>query len=224
MPHREQIGDREARVEGVLLRYKADPRQHLQRVLAGSAAEDAYVPNAGPRQPHRKLQQRRLAGAVRPDQRRHTASGHLHRTVAQRPGAAIALAQIRRLQCRAHAVTSPSAPSAPSPTWASSVVARNVALISARMLSSSSPAARAVRSQRARLWRSAAWLATDVAASERRTNVPCPGRLATSPSCSSSRYALSTVLGLMTSRFTTSRTVGSWSPTPSRPRRSACLT
>ena len=43
----------------------------------------------------------------------------------------------------------------------------------------------------------------------RVTNVPTPGRPVHKPSCSSSRYALSTVLGLIANSATTSLTVGS---------------
>ena len=46
------------------------------------------------------------------------------------------------------------------------------------------------------------------------TNVPCPGRPSTSPSCSSWRYAFSTVFGLIARDSATSRTVGSRSPVP----------
>src|SRR3954447_3790667 len=55
-------------------------------------------------------------------------------------------------------------------------------------------------------------------------NVPRPGVADTSPSRSSSRYAFATVFGLIAVAATTSRTVGSWSPTSSRPRRSASFT
>ena len=67
------------------------------------------------------------------------------------------------------------------------------------MLSSSRPACRARSSQARRSARSGSCAVTVSSVRVRSTNVPAPGRGCTRPSCSSSRYALSTVFGLIAS-------------------------
>src|SRR5262249_52391350 len=92
---------------------------------------------------------------------------------------------------------------------ASLIVARKVVSMRASMLSSSRPAWRALSSHCSRSVRNSPCAASDSSASVLVTKVPTPGRAAASPSYSSSRYALSTVFGLIASRPTTSLTVGS---------------
>ena len=79
------------------------------------------------------------------------------------------------------------------------------------------PAARAAASQRSSSARSASWCRSEGGASVLATNVPRPCRATTRPSRSRSRYAFATVFGLIARSATTSRTVGSWSPTSISP-------
>src|SRR5207248_7052539 len=127
-----------------------------------------------------EMEQRRLAGSVRSHERGHPARGELERAVPQRPLVAVALAEPGGLEDRAHAALS-------------SVESRSVDATNATMLSSSSPAACASRSQRTSPPRSRVYVPGGGPARVPTTNVPWPGRPATSPSRSSSRYAFSTV-------------------------------
>ena len=64
------------------------------RVVVRRLAEDPDRAGVGPQQPDRQVQQRALAGAVRPDERGDPAGRQLQRAVPQRPGAS-------RTACRA---------------------------------------------------------------------------------------------------------------------------
>ena len=95
--------DREAAVERVLLREEPDARQRLGRVRARVEPEHADGAGARPCQADGEPKERRLAGAVRPDERGHAAARDLERAVAQRPLRAVAPAEPVRLECGAHA-------------------------------------------------------------------------------------------------------------------------
>ena len=118
------------------------------------------------------------------------------------PATAKPLPQSTGLQRRGHATLRTSA-------------SRSVVEIRARMLSSSSP-----RASRLRATARAHAAAPRGAAAKGRQGAgdegPRPGRAATSPSRSRSRYAFATVFGLIARSATTSRTVGSWSPRRAR--------
>jgi len=140
----------------------------------GVAAE--YLDRAGGRRQHAdgQVQQCRLPGTVGADQPDDPPCGDVQRAVRQRPVAPVALAQPLGAYDGGHATSSRAA-------------VRNVVMNRASMLSSSSPARRALSSQRRKSWRSGPCAASVASASVRVTNVPIPGRAATSPSCSSSR-------------------------------------
>ena len=95
--------DGEAAVERVLLREEADVRQSLRSVAARIETEHAHGAGARPRQPDGETEQRRLAGAVRADERGHAPARDLERAVAQRPLRAVAPAEPVRLERCGHA-------------------------------------------------------------------------------------------------------------------------
>src|ERR1022692_4577309 len=181
------------------------------RVLARGSAEHGHLAGGWPGQPGEQAQQCRLAGAVRPDQRRYPALGDGDGGLAQGGDPAVALRQPAGLDHRSHAMSS-------------SAAARSVTRSSDSIDSSSSPAPRAARTHRARLRPSRECVPGGGPGGRRSTNVPWPARGSTRHSRSRSRYAFSTVLGLIAVAATTSRTVGSLSPTSSTPIRSACRT
>ena len=98
----EHLGDREAAVQRMLLGHEADAREQLARITLRRQAEHADGSGAGPAEADRDLQQRRLAGAVGPDERGDGARGDLERAVAQGPACAVALAEPVEPEC-AHA-------------------------------------------------------------------------------------------------------------------------
>ncbi len=108
------------------------------RVLARRAAEDRGLAASRARQPGQQPQQRGLARAVRPDQRGYPALGNRDGTIGQRGDAAVPLGQRAGFDGGGHAISS-------------SAAARSVTRSSDSIDSSSSPAARAPRTQRARL-------------------------------------------------------------------------
>src|SRR3954447_118240 len=175
--------------------------------------EGAHLARARPGQADGKLQQRGLAGAVRADECREGARRDLERAVAQGPARAVALAEPVADECGRgdHATLIAAA-------------GRTVSAKSAAIVSSSKPAARALSTHVPSDVRSASIRSGSSGGRLLETNVPWPRRPSTRPSRSSSRYALSTVFGLIARLATTSFTVGSWSPGCRIPRRSACLT
>src|SRR5581483_10952582 len=96
----ERVGDREPVVERVLLRDEADVREQRGGVVLRRAAEHLDRPGARPQQPDRELKQRRLARAVRPDERRHGSGRDLERALAERPVRPVPLAEAVREQRR----------------------------------------------------------------------------------------------------------------------------
>ena len=165
-----------------------------------------------------QAQQRRLAGTIRADERRDMALGDQERAFLERPQRPVALAEPRGLD-----------------GGGSEAQPRSCDLLHARV------AQRALHERldglvvhalgpgcSRSIWRgfvaSRAWVPGGGPLGRRETNVPTPWRPSTRPSCSSSQYAFITVLGLIATSATTSFTVGSLSPTSSRPIRIACLT
>src|SRR5215813_2911605 len=205
----EVIGHRHSGVRRRVLRDEADPRK-VVRIARRLPAE--HLDRAGRRreQPDRQLQQGRLAGTVRSDQADNVPGRNAKRAVHERVSASVPFAEADGVQYRGHAF--------------SFIGLRNVLLKSASMLSSSSPAWRAFVNQCSSSSRSGPCAAIEESPSVRVTNVPTPGFGATRPAYSSSRYALSTVFGLIAIVATTSFTVGSRSPSDSRPSRIACRT
>src|SRR5438445_520281 len=91
-------------------RDEADSRQHLARRLARRGPEDENPALARLAQTDRELQQRRLAGAVRADERRDRAGRNRKRAVAERPERVVPLAERARLERgEAHAASSKNA-------------------------------------------------------------------------------------------------------------------
>ena len=121
----------------MLLRDEPDPRQHRHCVVARREPEHAHLADGRLGEADRELQERRLAGAVRADERRHRARRNLERAVAERPVRAVALARAVRLERRgvAHATLETAG-------------GRTVSAKRAAMFSSSRPAARAWLIQR----------------------------------------------------------------------------
>src|SRR5262249_49843779 len=74
--HGQHVGDGEAAVERVVLRHVADPRQRLRRVYARRTVENPDRTGGRRDQTDGELDQRRFAGAVRTDERRHCPGGN----------------------------------------------------------------------------------------------------------------------------------------------------
>src|SRR5207253_694911 len=106
----QQLAEPEAAIERMILRDEADPRQHLARLLARRGPEDENPALARLAQTDRELQQRRLAGAVRADERRDRPGRNRKRAVAERPERVVPLAERARLERgEAHAASSKNA-------------------------------------------------------------------------------------------------------------------
>ena len=104
-PRPERLGQHHVLVDGQLaverrrLRDVADPLDRATAVLPGVDAVDGQVALGRSFEADPRLEQRRLAGAVGPDERGDAAIGDLEIDVAERPVAApVALADVVRLQ------------------------------------------------------------------------------------------------------------------------------
>ncbi len=194
----QQLGGGEVPIQGHVLGDKADPGQVLGSVLVrGAQHPDAAA--AGLQQADGQVEQGGLAGTVGAHQGPDPTGGQGEGAVLQRPvaprGSPVGFGQAGGLQSGAHAHAMSSdarsceadADAAAAAVADAAADARKVVWNRARMLSSSSPACRALVSQAARRRRRAAWLAGGVLARLRVTKVPSPGRPATRPSCSSCR-------------------------------------
>ena len=154
------VSDAEVAIERRVLCDEADPRQDAVR-LARVAAEDGDLAGARRQHPDRELQERRLAGAVWADETDDPPGRQRERTVAQSPLVAVALTEFAGLEnVEADHATLASACS------------RRVLLTSARMLSSSSPASFASRSQGSSLRRMRGKVSGGRPPSVPTTNVP----------------------------------------------------
>src|SRR6266568_2481651 len=210
------------RIQRPVLRQEPDHRPRVP--TARARTEDLDAPPARREQSRGQRQQRRLARPVRPDQSANPPSRDLEAATVQHLATPIPLAEIERLK-RDHGFvprhTSPPPASSPlrAPTGYPSSTAANIAPTSSRP----SPASRAREAHAVSSVRNGESGVACGPTSERQTNVPCPRRGSTSPSRSSSRYALSTVFGLIAVASTTSLAVGSRSPGCSSPSRSACF-
>ena len=125
-------------------------------------------PEVGASRPTARLSSVRLAGAVGPDQADDPPAGDRQRAVGEGVPTAVRLAEPFGLEDGGHAT--PASPEA-----------RNVSRKRASMLSSSSPARRALCSQRFRSARSGPCAASEPSLNVRVTNVPTPGRAAMRP-------------------------------------------
>jgi hypothetical protein len=143
-PGPQHLVDPKSAVERMLLRDEADARQEPRRLLARRVAEHAHRASRRRGQADGEMKKRRLAGAVRTDERGDRAGRDGDAAVSKRPLLAIALAEVRRFERRlTHAASSKRA-------------ASRVAATSAPIASSSSPALRARSSHRRSAVRSAA--------------------------------------------------------------------
>ena len=161
------VGDRERRVGRRVLGDEADPPE-LRRALGGTAVEHLDRARRRLQQADREMEQRRLAGPVRADEPDDLPGGDRERAVAERPAPAVLLAEPVGLKNGGHA-TSRSAED------------RKVSRKRASMLSSSSPARRALANQRCRSMRSGPCAASEASLNVPVTNVPTPGRAPTKP-------------------------------------------
>src|SRR4051812_10135339 len=170
-PELERLGDREAAMKWMLLRDEADARKELPRLLLRRATEHGDAAARRPAEPDRKLEQRRLARAVRPDESSDGAGRDLERASAQRPRRSVALAEVIRSE-RGNA------------THATFEITggRTVSAKSAAMFSSSRPAARARAIQRWSDERSSFTSSGGSGGASPPTNVPTPRRPSTRPS------------------------------------------
>jgi len=157
---RERVGDREAPVQRRVLRNETAGRQDARR-LARVTPEDGDLARARREHADRQLQQCRLASAVWADEADDTPGRQGERTVAQSPLLAIALAESARLE---HVETDHAT--------LASACSRKVLLTRARMLSSSSPADFASRSQGSSLRRIRGKVSGGRPPSVPTTNVP----------------------------------------------------
>ena len=156
-----------------------------------------------------EVEQRGLAGAVGTDEPDDVARGDVEITVGQRPAPAVPLTERPCADQRVHAMSSGRSPERCGEERLDAL------LVEAGTAGLAQPTAQVGAQRTVRGERRVGSVAV--------TKVPTPGRGLTTPSRSSSRYALRTVFGLMASDPTTSLTVGSWSPSRSSPRRRACL-
>ena len=79
----EHLADTEPWLEWMVLGDEPDPGKHPRRLRARRTAEDDDVAVGRLGQAHDQMQERRLTGAVRPDQRRDGPRGHLQRAIAE---------------------------------------------------------------------------------------------------------------------------------------------
>ena len=115
----------------MVLGDEADTRQHKRRPFPRRRAEHAHGACGGSREADGKVQERRLPGPVRTDERGDGTGRDFERAVPQSSLLAIAFAEVPRFQRKlAHAASSKK-------------TALTVAVTSAVMLSSSNPALRA---------------------------------------------------------------------------------
>ena len=158
-------------------RVLGDERDAVQRGRhRRAAAEHGDGARGRRRQADCQVQQGGLAGAVRADQRRHVPGGNRQRALAQRPGAAVALAQAGGFD-DVHATPSVPAPAlSRRPAGAPrSRKSRSAVVNSATTPSSSSPATSAEVSQPSRERRSTVSSGSATRFSVARMNVPWPG-------------------------------------------------
>jgi hypothetical protein len=100
---RQVVGDRQGRVERRRLRDVADPADGSAAVTLWVDAAGDEAPLGRPLEPDPGADQRRLARAVGPDERRDRASRHREIDAAERPAPPpIALAVAGGLECRVH--------------------------------------------------------------------------------------------------------------------------
>src|SRR5690606_20586868 len=100
----QMIADAERGVRRRVLRDVPD----LGELLGAARRDPAQHPDAPGRRPdlpHGQVQQRRLPGAVRPDEADDAAFGDVQRAVGQRPALPVPLAQALGLQDGAHAMS-----------------------------------------------------------------------------------------------------------------------
>ncbi len=158
------VGDAEPGVRRGVLADEADLGP-LGVATGGPRAEHLDLAGRRRQHAHGQVEEGALAGAVGTDQPDHPAGGDLQGAVGERPLAAVLLAQARgpaaRCSCGLLAV-------------AAFTAERKVARNSASMLSSSSPARRALASHCSRLSRSGPWAARVLSVSVRVTKVPTP--------------------------------------------------
>jgi hypothetical protein len=94
--HAQQVADREAAVQRMVLRDEADAREQVGVVALRRAAEHLDAARRRLGQTDREVEERRLAGAVRPDERGHAAARDRQRAVAEGPPRAEALSEAVR--------------------------------------------------------------------------------------------------------------------------------
>ena len=169
----QRVVDREAGVERRVLRHEPDALQGGRRP-GRQAVEHGDAARCGGDQADREVQQGRLAGAVRADQRDDVAGGHSQATVAQRPRAPVAFADA----CGDDRVHDTARRSSASRTSVSAL--EN----SATMSSSSRPAWRASTIQASTRRRNAANPSGGRLPSVPSMKVPSPGRPDARPRCS----------------------------------------
>ena len=99
------IGDREPGVGRGVLGDEADAGELVRR-RAGTPTEDGDRPGARLEEADGELEQRGLAGAVRPDEPDDLAGGDGERALRERPLVAVALAEAVRLEDGGHATSS----------------------------------------------------------------------------------------------------------------------
>jgi hypothetical protein len=172
----EMLGRRELAIEGDLLGEKAGAREEVL-VLRRRSSEHAGLSRRRAAQPNEQPKERRLAGSVRADKCRDAAFRHFDRAVLQTPRRSVALAEpdgFDRGCFAAHATPRSDA-------------VRNSDRSIASMAWSSTPAARAVSTQRSRPRASRICSSGGGPCGRRSTKVPTPCRPSTNPACSSSR-------------------------------------
>ena len=173
----QRVGHGEALVQRVLLGDEADPGEHRVRLVARVVPEHPHRAGGRARQADRELEQRRLAGAVRADERGDRARRDLEVALCKGPLGAVALAEPVGLRVPARRSCDPR----------DRAGGRTVSEKRAAMPSSSRPAARARCTHLLSAVRSSLTPSGGGASGVGDTNVPTPRRPSTTPSRSSSR-------------------------------------
>ena len=166
----------------------------------GALPATCTVPVRRTQQSRGDVEQGRLAGSVRPDQSDHPPGRHLHSCSRAAPTGRLGSGVPTQLRANAPSCHTAGRRSRLGRLFIERDRHQHPDLLSLK------PAARARRTQRNSESRTAGGATNAPAGGTAVTNVPIPCRRTTSPSCSSSAYAFTTVFGLIANASTTSRT------------------
>ncbi len=236
----EQVRHPQAAVQRLALRDEPNPGQQTGRRGPGAVAQHGDRAGIGAAQTREHLQQGRLARTVPSDDGDHAALRNPQRAIREGPPSAVAgpgaecLAPRRRHPRCLLSLVPTRGPLAPEGDDANVGVGRSCAAGDGRVFGAGEQRKDVVLVEtgvpgplhpgHAAPRTAGPELSGEAEPRPRRTKVPTPGRGATRPSRSSSRYAFNTVFGLIANAPTTSLAVGNRSPGCSNPIRIPFLT